>query len=62
VIGESYDYDLAVLKVDHDEPFPTIPIGDSKQEAVGNWVVAIGNPKDFEHTVTFGVISAKGRH
>lgn len=61
VAGQSYDYDLAVLKVENNKPFPTIPIGNSELENVGNWVIAIGNPMNFDHTVTVGVLSAKGR-
>ena len=61
VVGADYDLDLAVIKVDAGRPLPTLPMGDSDQTRVGEWVVAIGNPFGLDHTVTVGVISAKGR-
>jgi len=61
LLGSSYDLDLAVLKIKGDKDFPTLPIGDSDAIAVGEWVVAIGNPNGFDHTVTVGVLSAKER-
>lgn len=62
LLGNSYDLDLAVLKIKGDKEFPILPM--SKQESdvnVGDWVVAIGNPYGFDHTVTVGVLSAKER-
>jgi serine protease Do len=50
-----------VLKIDGDKDFPTLPIGNSDDIRVGDWVVAIGNPYEFDHTVTVGVLSAKER-
>jgi len=61
VLGKSAEHDLAVLKIKGDKPFSTLSFGDSDQLNVGDWVVAIGNPFGFEHTVTVGVISAKER-
>ncbi|TDF97998.1 S1C family serine protease [Paenibacillus piri] len=61
LLGNSYDLDLAVLKIEGSSPFPTLPIGDSDNAKVGEWVVAIGNPYDFDYTVTAGLISAKER-
>ncbi|HWP96027.1 MAG TPA: trypsin-like peptidase domain-containing protein [Syntrophomonadaceae bacterium] len=61
VIGKDYDLDLAVLKIAADEQFPVLNLGDSDHMRVGEWVVAIGNPYGLDHTVTAGVISAKGR-
>lgn len=61
VLGKSADYDLAVLKIESDQSFPVLPIGDSELMNVGDWVVAIGNPLGYDHTVTVGVVSAKGR-
>lgn len=61
VIGADYDLDLAVLKVDAGKALPALKLGDSDQIKVGNWVIAIGNPFGLDHTVTVGVISAKGR-
>lgn len=59
-LGADYNLDLAVLKVEG-ENFPTLPIGSSEQIDIGDWVVAIGNPYGFDHTVTVGVLSAKER-
>jgi len=61
VTGSDYDLDLAVLKVDAGGDLPTLSLGDSDQVKVGSWVVAIGNPYGLDHTVTVGVVSAKGR-
>ncbi|AWB43974.1 serine protease [Paenibacillus sp. CAA11] len=61
VLGKSYDLDLAVLKINGSSSFPSIPLGDSNNSQVGEWMVAIGNPQGFDHTVTSGVLSAKGR-
>jgi S1-C subfamily serine protease len=61
VLGSSYDYDLAVLKIEGDKPFETLPLGNVDELRVGDWVVAIGNPYGFDHTVTVGVLSAKER-
>jgi Trypsin-like serine proteases, typically periplasmic, contain C-terminal PDZ domain len=61
LLGSSYDLDLAVLKIKGDKHFPTLPLGDSDAINVGEWVVAIGNPNGFDHTVTVGVLSAKER-
>lgn len=60
VVGQDYELDLAVLKIDGQE-YPTIPLGDSEKMRVGDWVVAIGQPYGLDHTVTTGVVSAKGR-
>ena len=61
VVGADFDLDLAVIKINSSKPFPVLPMGDSEQIKVGNWVIAIGNPYGLDHTVTIGVISAKGR-
>jgi len=61
VIGKDPTFDLAIIKIDSDENFPVIEMGDSDAIEVGDWVVAIGNPFGLEHTVTVGVISAKNR-
>ncbi len=53
--------DLAVLKIEADEPLPPLPLGRSDDLLVGETVVAIGNPLGFQHTVTAGVVSATGR-
>ncbi len=61
VVGQDYDLDLAVLKIDVKEKLATLKMGDSDALRVGEWVVAIGNPYGLDHTVTAGVVSAKGR-
>jgi len=61
LLGSSYELDLAVLKVESDKDFPTLALGNSDTINVGDWVVAIGNPSGFDHTVTVGVLSAKER-
>jgi serine protease Do len=53
--------DLALLQIDSKETFPFLTLGDSDKIRVGDWVVAIGNPFGLGHTVTQGIISAKGR-
>ncbi|WP_068773346.1 S1C family serine protease [Paenibacillus sp. FJAT-26967] len=61
LLGNSYDLDLAALKIEGEKDFPTLPIGSADSLNVGDWVVAIGNPYGFDHTVTVGVLSAKER-
>ncbi|MCP3981648.1 MAG: PDZ domain-containing protein [bacterium] len=62
VVGADPSIDLALLKVNpRGETLPTLPLGDSESLRVGEWVIAIGNPLDFEQTVTVGVVSAKER-
>ncbi|NEW08246.1 PDZ domain-containing protein [Paenibacillus sp. SYP-B3998] len=61
LLGNSYDLDLAVLKIESDKDFPILPLGKAEDVNVGDWVVAIGNPYGFDHTVTVGVLSAKER-
>lgn len=61
LLGSSYDLDLAVLKIEGNAAFPTLPIGNSDDAQVGDWLVAIGNPYDFDYTVTAGLLSAKDR-
>lgn len=61
VIGTDPDLDLAVLKINSSDKLPTLKFGSSERIEVGDWVIAIGNPYGLDHTVTVGVISAKGR-
>jgi serine protease Do len=60
VIGTDPRSDLALLKIEA-KGLPFIQFGDSEQLKVGEWVLAIGNPYGLEHTVTSGIVSAKGR-
>ena len=61
VKGRDPQTDLALLQIDAKETFPSLTLGDSDKIRVGDWVVAIGNPFGLGHTVTQGIISAKGR-
>ncbi|OCT11909.1 hypothetical protein A8709_29030 [Paenibacillus pectinilyticus] len=61
LLGSSYDLDLAVLKIEGDKAFPALKLGSSNDTQVGDWLVAIGNPYDFDYSVTTGVLSAKER-
>lgn len=61
VIGTDPDTDLALLKIDA-KNLPTLNFGDSDALEVGEWVLAIGNPLGFDHSVTAGILSAKGRN
>ena len=61
LIGRDPKTDLALLRVDSSLPLPTVPFGDSENLEVGEWVLAIGNPFGLGHTVTAGIVSAKGR-
>ena len=60
-IGSDPDTDIALIKVDAARPLPHAPLGDSDTLRVGEWVIAIGNPLAYEHTVTVGVVSFIGR-
>jgi len=61
IIGRDPQTDLAVIKIDAKENLPTVTLGRSADLKVGEWVVAIGNPFGLDHTVTAGIVSAKGR-
>lgn len=60
VIGSDERSDLALLKVDAKD-LPVVKIGKSEKLKVGEWVLAIGSPFGFDHSVTAGIVSAKGR-
>ncbi len=60
IIGTDPQSDIAVIKIEGSE-LPTLPFGDSDEIQVGESVIAIGNPFGLAQTVTFGIISAKGR-
>jgi serine protease Do len=61
VAGRDPRTDIAVVKLDGAKDLVTIPLGDSDAIEVGDWVVAIGNPFGLAHTVSAGIVSAKGR-
>lgn len=60
LIGADERSDISLLKVDANN-LPTVKLGSSSELKVGEWVLAIGSPFGFEHTVTAGIVSAKGR-
>ena len=60
IIGTDPDSDVAVIKVDAKD-LPYLELADSDALEVGEWVLAIGNPLGLSHTVTAGIVSAKGR-
>ena len=61
VIGKDPKTDIAVIKIDAAGKLPAVSLGDSNKLQVGEWVAAIGNPFGLDHTVTAGIVSAKGR-
>ncbi|WP_300877943.1 trypsin-like peptidase domain-containing protein [uncultured Bacteroides sp.] len=60
IIGTDPSTDLALIKIEGDD-FPTVPIGNSDELKVGEWVLAVGNPFNLNSTVTAGIVSAKAR-
>lgn len=60
LVGSDAQSDIAVLKIEAEE-LPTLKLGSSEQLKVGEWVLAIGSPFGFDHSVTAGIVSAKGR-
>ncbi len=61
VVGRDPKTDIALIKVKTKKDLPAAELGDSDGLRVGEWVVAIGNPFGLGHTVTSGIVSAKGR-
>ena len=61
LIGGDEFSDLALLKVEADD-LPVADLGNSDKLKIGEWVLAIGSPFGFEHSVTAGIVSAKGRN
>ena len=60
IIGTDKTTDLALIKISATS-LPAMPIGDSDKLKVGEWVLAVGNPFNFNSTVTAGIVSAKAR-
>jgi S1-C subfamily serine protease len=61
IVGKDPRSDLAVVRIQPEEPLEAARMGDSEGLMVGEWAIAIGNPFGLDHTVTVGVISATGR-
>ncbi|WP_018873829.1 DegQ family serine endoprotease [Thioalkalivibrio sp. ALJ16] len=61
IVGKDPQSDVALLKIDADN-LPTLKLGSSADLRVGEWVLAIGSPFGFDHSVTAGIVSAKGRN
>ncbi len=61
IVGSDPDSDLAVLRIESDDPLPAVAMGDSSDLMIGETVIAIGNPFGFSNTITTGVISAVNR-
>lgn len=62
IIGTDPDTDLALIKIEPKADLTALAFGDSDKLEVGEWVIAIGNPFGLDHSVTAGIISAKGRN
>jgi len=62
LVGVDELTDVALLKIEGDEEFPVVKIGDSDTLEVGDWVLAIGSPFGLERTATQGIVSAVGRN
>ena len=62
VVGKDDNTDIALIKIRSDrEDFPVAVLGDSDSLEIGDWIIAIGNPFGFGHTLTQGIVSAKAR-
>ncbi len=60
IVGRDPQSDVAVIKIDAKD-LPIANLGNSDSARIGQWVIAVGNPFNLSHTVTAGIISAKGR-
>ena len=61
VVGADEKTDVAIVKITTDKKLPFVQLGNSNNVEIGDWVVAVGNPFGLDHTVTAGIVSAKGR-
>jgi serine protease Do len=61
IVGRDPKTDIALIKIAADQPLSVATLGDSDALQIGEWVLAIGNPFGFEHSVTAGIVSGKGR-
>ena len=61
LIGSDENTDLALIKIEVDEKLPALPVGNSDELKIGEWVLAVGNPFNLTSTVTAGIVSAKAR-
>jgi len=61
IVGRDTKTDLALIRIELDQPLVPLSLGDSDKLYVGDWVIAIGNPFGLEATVTAGIVSAKYR-
>jgi len=61
LIGRDAKSDIALIKIDAGHDLMAAPLGNSDELRVGEWVMAIGSPFGFDHSVTAGIVSAKGR-
>ncbi|MCQ0989644.1 DegQ family serine endoprotease [Jiella marina] len=62
LLGTDPKTDIAVLKVESEEPLPFVKFGDSESLRIGDWVMAIGNPFGLGGSVSVGIVSARGRN
>ncbi len=60
LVGTDPATDIALIKIDADD-LPVVPMGNSDDLRLGEWVLAIGSPYDLRSTITAGIVSAKGR-
>jgi len=61
IVGTDPNTDIALIKIDSEDPLDYSTFGDSNSARIGEWVLAVGNPFNLTSTVTAGIISAKSR-
>jgi serine protease Do len=62
IVGTDKQTDIAVLRIQADRPLQAANFGSTDDVRVGQWVLAVGNPYGLDGTVSFGIVSAKGRN